>query len=273
MRQSKNNIKKLIDLNIKQHEKIYRNYESIHLEIFNSIEQNRIYNSLKQCKKLISTKDNILTALDFGSGTGNLSKHLLAMGFEITCADISKKLLNLIKEKFHKSTIHTLIINGENLNNIKEETFNFVGCYSVLHHVPDYLLIVNELIRVCKKGGVIYIDHEKSSNYYIKLKEFQNFYKKISIFDIKKYLNIYNYINKFKSFFKKRYTNEGDLHVWTDDNIDWDKIIEILKTNNCEIIYLKDYLAYSNNYDYQKFTKYKDDSANFDTRMLIARKK
>lgn len=41
-----------------------------------------------------------------------------------------------------------------------------VATYSVLHHVPDYLKIVDEFVRVLKPGGVIYIDHEVSPSYW-----------------------------------------------------------------------------------------------------------
>ena len=38
--------------------------------------------------------------------------------------------------------------------------------YSVLHHVPDYLRAVNELVRVLKPGGLLYIDHEFTDNHW-----------------------------------------------------------------------------------------------------------
>ena len=45
-------------------------------------------------------------------------------------------------------------------------SYDMVATYSVLHHVPDYLRIVEEMARVLKPGGILYLDHEASDSYW-----------------------------------------------------------------------------------------------------------
>ena len=44
--------------------------------------------------------------------------------------------------------------------------FDLITCYSVLHHLPDYITALEGLSVFLKKGGVIYIDHEASPFYW-----------------------------------------------------------------------------------------------------------
>lgn len=53
-----------------------------------------------------------------------------------------------------------------------------VATYSVLHHIPDYLGVIKELIRVTKPGGIIYIDHEVNEQYWEKSAVYNEFLKK-----------------------------------------------------------------------------------------------
>jgi ubiquinone/menaquinone biosynthesis C-methylase UbiE len=38
-----------------------------------------------------------------------------------------------------------------------EETFDVVAIYNALHHMRDYKRVLDEMVRVCKKGGKILI--------------------------------------------------------------------------------------------------------------------
>ena len=47
----------------------------------------------------------------------------------------------------------------EDLNLDKNE-FDLITCYSVLHHLPNYMKTIQQLTDYLKKGGLIYLDHE-----------------------------------------------------------------------------------------------------------------
>lgn len=81
---------KLIQDNIEVHDKIYKEYDKRHAEIFNNVEQIRLRNGLNQAIQLIKTGNSEKLVLDFGCGTGNLTNHLLQIGVNVMAADVSK---------------------------------------------------------------------------------------------------------------------------------------------------------------------------------------
>ena len=85
-----------IKLNIAVHDRIARRYERLHDEIFNEIEQARIVTTLERTRDLITTNTRPLKGLDFGCGSGNLTRRMIHLGVEVTAADVSKGFLELI---------------------------------------------------------------------------------------------------------------------------------------------------------------------------------
>lgn len=264
---------KQIKENKKAHDKIARKYESRHPEIYNEVEQSRLHASLKAAIKEIKTNSKRKIALDFGCGAGNLTKHLMELDLGVVSADISPKFLEMIEDRFpeiHKSK--TLQLNGEDLSNIEDDKFDLIATYSVLHHVPDYLKIVEEFVRVIKPGGVIYIDHEVNNNYWEKPKELVEFYSKRgkpskSIF---RFFKPSIYLSKIRQLINPKYQAEGDIHVWQDDHIEWDKIKKVFKENGCQVVKEEDYLLFNSQYEKDIWTEYKDKVS--DMKCLIARK-
>ena len=256
-----------ISENISAHEWIASDYDKRHGEIFNTIEQNRLHQSLKEAKGAIATAAPF-TALDFGCGTGNLTRHLLDLNFFVTCADVTPKFLSMVKKKFGDK-IHTSQLNGENLSQFKDNTFDLVATYSVLHHIPDYLKAVKELIRVTKPGGVIYLDHETNSNYWSNDLLLEKLYaENPQPFPWHKLFNPINYINKIRKVFNPRFQPEGDIHVWPDDHIEWDKIEELIQ-ESCNITVYKDYLLYKSWYNEKNFKKYEGKTTDMHVMMGI----
>ena len=73
-----------------------------------------------------------------------------------------------------------------------------------------------------------------------------------------------------KSFVNKRYQREGDIHVWKDDHIDWEKIKQICLESNASIVEEVDYLLYKQKGGLDLFNQYKDHCS--DTKFMIIRK-
>ena len=267
-----------IEFNIKVHDRVAGRYEKIHDEIFNEVEQARIRNVLEQVIKTVKSSQENLKALDVGCGSGNLTRHLIDLGIYTVSADISEKFLKIIGQRFSNTRLsETLKINGRDLATIEDCTFDIVAASSVLHHVPDYLYLVKEMCRVLKKGGVIYLDHERNEAYYHKSVEYVEFLKLATPKSVLlwKYLRLLVDLGFYVRFIKKRinprYQSEGDIHVWPDDHIEWDKIEQLLTSEGCEIILKKNYLLYKSFYRKDVYEKYKHRC--FDTTMLFAKKK
>ena len=162
--------KKIRDANIALHRYEAKYYERIHPEIYNEHEQNRLISTLKKADQLISKNSNeTRRALDFGAGTGNITGKLLRLGYHVTAIDLSLEMCNILETKYatYVKSKKLVVINSavEDLH-FDEQTFDLITCYSVLHHLPDYVLAVRLLCSFLRKGGVMYLDHEISPFYW-----------------------------------------------------------------------------------------------------------
>jgi ubiquinone/menaquinone biosynthesis C-methylase UbiE len=252
-------------------------YEHAHGDIFNSIEQQRLHGMLREAVQSVQTGAGPLCALDFGCGSGNLTRHLLALGVHTVSADVSDDFLEDIRRTFAASGLsETLKLNGVDLSNVPDARFDLVGTYSVLHHVPDYLAIVGEMCRVVKPAGVVYLDHEVTPDYYQRPPVYAEFLRRARpridwrrlrslVLDVRGYKHI------LRRLANPRYKREGDIHVWPDDHIEWDRIEQVLRSQGFEILMKHDYLLYKAIYDLRVYHEYKDRCA--DERVLIARKR
>jgi ubiquinone/menaquinone biosynthesis C-methylase UbiE len=259
-----------VQANITIHDRVARVYEARHGEIFNDIEQGRLRAALTQALALVESDSQIRTALDFGCGSGNLTWHLLQLGAEVIACDVSSRFLELVTRRFHGQPVRTHRLNGENLSEIPSDSVDFVGAYSVLHHIPDYLGALAEMARVCRPGGVIYLDHEHSPSYWARDEVYSQFVREATRLDWRKFCVWQNYVGKLRRFFNPRYANEGDIHVWPDDHIEWPQIEDVLIESGCEIVRVEDYLLCRRMYRSEVYERYKDRCV--DQRLMVARK-
>jgi ubiquinone/menaquinone biosynthesis C-methylase UbiE len=256
--------------NITVHDKIAKKYEKVHGEIFNAVEQARLRDILIRARDLVRTQSAPMRALDFGCGSGNLTSHLLEVGCDVTAADVSPGFLRLVEERFGKQRLNTLQMNGTDLRELADGSFDLIATYSVLHHVPDYLHAVAELGRVCKSGGVIVIDHEQNAAFWNDEPIYREFRKAALLPDWKKFLRPSNYVHRLRRFFNPRHTNEGDIHVFADDHIEWDRIRSVLEAMGFEVVVEEDYLLYRSLYRREVYDRYADRCS--DTRVMAFRK-
>jgi len=252
-------------------------YEHAHGDIFNAIEQQRLHEMLRRAMESVRTGTERIKALDFGCGSGNLTRHLIELGAHTVSADLSEDFLKDVQRKFSGSGLsETLQLNGKDLSNVADASFDLVATYSVLHHVPDYLAIVRELCRVVKPGGVLYIDHEVTDTYYERPPAYTEFLQRarprvnwrrwVSLA-----LDVRGYVHILRRLRNPRYKREGDIHVWPDDRIEWNEIERILSARGFEVVARQDYLLYKAAYDLQVYSEFKDRCT--DERVLIARRK
>lgn len=257
--------------NITIHDRVARVYEARHGEIFNDIEQGRLRSALVRALALVQSGSQPTTALDFGCGSGNLTRHLLQLGAEVIACDVSLRFLELVARRFDGLPVRPHPLNGENLAEIPSDSVDFVAAYSVLHHIPDYLGALTEMARVCRPGGVIYLDHEHSPAYWARDPVYSQFAREVSRVDWRKFCVWENYVGKLRRLFNPRYANEGDIHVWPDDHIEWPRIESILSDAGFEIVLVEDYLLYRRIYRAEVYARYQGRCV--DQRLLVARKK
>jgi len=99
------------------------------------------------------------TVLDVGCGGGYLTEKLAKAGFEVTGLDPSKNSIKAAKvhAKHENLTIKYVEGFGEKLP-FKSNSFDFVCCCDVLEHVKDFTLVIKEISRVLRSGGVFFYD-------------------------------------------------------------------------------------------------------------------
>lgn len=237
-----------IERNVRIHDAIAQTYDAHHGEIFNDIEQRRLRGVLERARDAVHARATPLRALDFGCGSGNLTRHMLDLGLSVVAADVSKRFLEVVEHRFKGKSVSTLWLNGGGLAGIPDNSFEVVATYSVLHHVPDYMAAVSELGRVCRPGGVVLIDHEPTESYWSDADTFKAFQRAVRKPDWRKFLRPSNYIHKIWRLFDPRHTNEGDIHVWPDDHVEWPRIIELLEAHGFEVVLKEDYLLFRQGY-------------------------
>ena len=259
-----------IERNVAVHDKVARKYDALHGEIFNDIEQARLRSVLEKARDAVLSPMKPTPALDFGCGSGNLSRHLLELGLDVTAADVSQGFLDLVRSRYPSDCLKTLLMNGSDLSNVADESFDLIATYSVLHHIPDYLGAIAELARVCRTGGVIVLDHEATEEYWKGDPVYAAFRKAALRFDWSKYLTPSNYVHRVRRIFDPRYSNEGDIHVWPDDHIEWSKIKDLLARLGFEVVLEEDYLLNRALYRPEVYERYRDRCT--DTKVMIFRK-
>jgi ubiquinone/menaquinone biosynthesis C-methylase UbiE len=264
--------------NIRAHNKVAPRYDKIHDEIFNDVEQTRIRDAVALAVESVKNGGKPLQALDVGCGSGNLTRHLIALGAATVSADVSENFLKLIEQNFSNTGLSkTLKLNGRDLSNINDCTFDLAATYSVLHHVQDYLHLVREMCRVLKPGGILYIDHESNETPFNPTAEYTEFLKSATPQSVilRKYLRLLLtrefYVNFVRKRINPRFAGEGDIHVWPDDHIEWDNTARLLLKKNFEIVLKEDYLVYRSSYLKDIYEIYRHKCT--DMTMLLARKK
>ncbi|MEJ2326502.1 MAG: class I SAM-dependent methyltransferase [Chromatiaceae bacterium] len=248
--------------NIAVHDRLASHYDALHGDIFNSIEQERLRCALTIATDAIRSDGEPVRALDFGCGSGNLTHHFLELGLHTVSADVAPRFLELIKARPGATGLsETLRLNGEDLSNIADETFDVAAAYSVLHHIPDYLTAVRELIRVTKRGGVVFIDHEHNADYWSRSADYREFVRLAK----QQRANagttrppwLKRKVRRLRRLINPRYMPEGDIHVWPDDHIEWERIEEVFADADCETVYCDDYLNYASHCPQELHERYR----------------
>ena len=164
-------MKKIIQANKELGKKEAKYYDDIHLEIFNKQEQERI----KEKIEIMYSFNNSHNALDIGAGTGNITLKLVELGYDVIAVDLCKDYLKILKRKAKKYK-NLKIIEGD-IEKIKiKGKFDYILCYSSLHHFPDYLKVIKKMCKLLNKNGTLYIDHEVCDEYWERNRFIQKIY-------------------------------------------------------------------------------------------------
>jgi SAM-dependent methyltransferase len=273
-----------IDANVRGYRRVARRYERIHGEIFNEREQARLRSAVERALGAVqSDSGGRPRVLDFGCGTGNLTGHLLELGATVVAADISPRLLEMVDRRFGSRDVETLRLNGRDLAEVPDGSLDLAVAYSVLHHIPDYLTAVRELCRVLRPGGVLMLDHESAPNEWSGDPQLEAYRDAVLRHELAKPKRLRRFadpghIQRLAGAYwlalrrrrNPRYWPEGDIHVWPDDHIEWERVREVIDGAGLEVLAIEDYLLYRRGVPAELHEQYRPLTA--DVRLLLARR-
>lgn len=240
------------------HNKIADRYQHMHNDIFNPHEQSRIQDILSKACRMLKTRRPI--ALDFGCGSGNITKHLRCLGFRVVAADISDRFVDLLRERYRSDKMVEPYLLYGNANDLNGYRFDLICLYSVLHHLPDYLQALRSLAGRISHNGILFIDHEASEAFWRKDLNYMALQRETKINRLcASWWKLFTwtwYKSKYLMQKNARYQPEGDIHVWDDDHIEWQSIRRLLCAEGFEETYSRDYLVYRPYYPVHIFEKY-----------------
>jgi len=250
--------------NVRRYARRASSYEARHREIFNPTEQKRLGDALAEAAAAVGSGGR--QALDFGAGSGNLTRHMINLGFEVTAADVSPDFLQIIEERFDARTIELV---GGSLSSVPDGSFDLIGAYSVMHHIPDYLAVATNLVTKLKPGGVLLIDHERNHNYWSPPPELVAFRRENANVRTGKFWDPEHrrwqhllraavvpsrHLARLRK--RRRISDEGDIHVYIDDHIEWERLIATLQDAGAELVTRMDYLLFSADFDKTIWERY-----------------
>jgi SAM-dependent methyltransferase len=251
--------------NIKAYAKRATSYDEIHGEIFNPQEQGRLQEALLNASDAVRSGGR--RALDFGAGSGNVTRHMIALGYDVTAADVSPDFLRNIIDRFEVQTIE---LTDGSLSHIPDGAFDMIGVYSVMHHIPDYLAAASELVTKLKPGGVLLIDHERNDNHWTPTPQLAEFRRKNANartgdlwdpqhrrwqFLIRAATSPSRHLARIRRW--RRISDEGDIHIYVDDHIEWTNLVDVLEKAGAELIQRMDYLLFEAGYNEQLWERYR----------------
>ncbi|MBA4072262.1 MAG: hypothetical protein C0497_10570 [Gemmatimonas sp.] len=265
--------------NVRAYDAVASTYDASHPEIFNPVEQARVAGAVRDVLAACAHALDVPRVLDVGAGTGNLSAHFLNAGASVVSADVSPGCLRVVSERLAPSGRHAVqLIDGRSLRAFADATFDVAACYSVLHHVPDYLALVAEMARVVRPGGLVYLDHERHDASWHDPVRAQCM-REVWVFPPKrwtrfltprKYWNRLRPLLQWQRWFDRRWMPEGDLHIWPDDHIEWARVEACAREAGVVPLFVRDYLLFEANYDRAAWEQWKDRVTDY--RMWVGRK-
>ncbi len=111
--------------------------------------------------RLLASVDKPL-CLDCGAGTGRIALRLAARGWDVVALDLSEDMLRICRRRAARSPgrLWPVCMGAEEFLAGTKARFDLIAFSALLHHVTDYLAVVEAAADRLKPGGVLYITHE-----------------------------------------------------------------------------------------------------------------
>lgn len=152
--------------NMKYYERNAHKYENSSWYFFNKYKNKAVQEELDQCIEAIHKE--CFSILEIGPGTGYLLSKLLTAknnGLDYTAIEHSMEMLKILEQRYKNKLNHMELLNasvsaGYIADQLAGRKFDLIIGSSILHHLPDYDAVINELAGLLHLNGVIYFVRE-----------------------------------------------------------------------------------------------------------------
>jgi SAM-dependent methyltransferase len=91
--------------------------------------------------------------LDYGAGTGRLTSFLLDKGFKVTNLEPTQSI-SLVRNRVTESGFSEISLVSDS-ENLVPQSFDAVVSIGVIHHVSNPEVLMDDMLRLCKEGGIV----------------------------------------------------------------------------------------------------------------------
>ncbi len=145
-------------------ERVYSNYSGVYDQTFGKFMQNSRELAIRDLA--VSPNEQVL---EVGVGTG-LTLPYYPGHCRVTGIDVSSAMLAKAKQRIENEQLDhiSLLRMDAGQMDFPESSFDIVMAAYVVTAVPDYRLVISEMIRVCKPGGrIVMLNHFSNGNKFI----------------------------------------------------------------------------------------------------------
>jgi SAM-dependent methyltransferase len=119
------------------------------------VRQNKAITMINVFSDFVNEPLNTLSVLNVGGSAGIIDEYLSRYFHHVTGIDIDEKAISYAKNNFQKEGL--LFEMGDAMDmKYEPNSFDVVVCSQVYEHVSDAYILISEIFRVLKPGGVVY---------------------------------------------------------------------------------------------------------------------
>lgn len=129
-----------------------------------TISEKDIYHLIDEIKleyllQILPSSGKNIKTIEVGCGSARLSCFLASMGYSTTCLDYSESALEVAKENYQITGNKGEFILGsaEDIPFV-DESFDIVLSTGLLEHFENPQIVIDEMVRILKPGGIFYSD-------------------------------------------------------------------------------------------------------------------
>lgn len=115
--------------------------------------RDRLITGLHTLVQEVIDRNGQCRVLELGAGHGTFTDHLLAAGARVTVTEMSEPSVRFLQTRFRRNPNVTVLHDQDGTAARQAGPVDAVVCVSVLHHVPDYLGMVEQLVENIVPGG------------------------------------------------------------------------------------------------------------------------